>query len=69
MIETYTVTHAKDRIRSGIIIGRDAQGRRFVANTPDDEATLLDLQAREGVGRKGRVVATAEGMKNIFTSD
>lgn len=66
-IETYTVVHARDKVRMGIVIGRDSEGRRFIANTPDDEATLLDLQAREGVGRPGVVVSGEGGMKNVFT--
>ena len=53
----------------GIVIGRDAAGRRFVANTPEDEATLLDLQSREGVGRTGVVRTGDGGMKNVFTPD
>mgnify|MGYP000027917245 CR=1 FL=1 len=65
-IETYTVVHGRDRVRMGIVIGRDAQGRRFVANTPDDEATLLDLQSREGVGRPGVASSADGGMKNLF---
>jgi acetyl-CoA C-acetyltransferase len=66
-IETYTVIHARDKVRMGIVIGRDSDGRRFIANTPDDEATLLDLQSREGVGRPGTVVSGEGGMKNVFT--
>ncbi len=38
-IETYTVVHAREGYRMGIVIGRDDQGRRFVANTPSDAAT------------------------------
>ena len=68
-IETYTVIHGRDHPRMGIVIGRDAQGRRFVANTPDDEATLRDLQSREGVGRTGRVHSSDGGMKNVFIPD
>jgi acetyl-CoA C-acetyltransferase len=66
-IETYTVVHGRDKVRMAIVIGRDAQGRRFVANTPEDEQTLLDLQSREGVGRRGVVTSAEGGMKNIFT--
>ncbi|MDX2232881.1 MAG: acetyl-CoA acetyltransferase [Hyphomonadaceae bacterium] len=68
-IETYTVVHGRDGVRMGIVIGRDAEGRRFVSNTPDDEATLKDLQAREGVGRTGTVISSAGGMKNVFRPD
>jgi acetyl-CoA C-acetyltransferase len=66
-IETYTVVHARDRVRSGIVIGRDKSGRRFIANTPEEEGLLLDLQSREGVGRPGQVVSEDGGAKNIFT--
>ncbi len=68
-IETYTVIHGRDTVRMAIVIGRDAQGRRFVANTPEDETLLLDLQAREGVGRTGVVTSSDGGMKNVFTPD
>jgi acetyl-CoA C-acetyltransferase len=55
-IETYTVVHAREGMRMGIVIGRDEAGRRFVANTPKgDVAMMEDLQAREGVGRRGHV--------------
>jgi acetyl-CoA C-acetyltransferase len=68
-IETYTVIHGRDKVRMAIVIGRDAEGRRFVANTPEDETLLLDLQAREGVGRTGTVRSSDGGMKNLFTPD
>jgi acetyl-CoA C-acetyltransferase len=68
-IEAYTVIHGRDTVRMAIVIGRDAEGRRFIANTPTDEALLLDLQAREGVGRTGRVTSAEGGMKNLFTPD
>lgn len=64
-IETYTVVHARDSYRMGIVIGRDAAGRRFVANTPSDPATLADLESREGVGRAGVVSAGPKG-RNLF---
>jgi len=65
-IETYTVVHGRDGVRMGIVFGRDGAGRRFVANTPDDRETLLDLQSREGVGRPGVVHSIDGGMKNVF---
>lgn len=68
-IETYTVVHARDDVRMGIVFGRDAQNRRFVANTPEDKAVVLDLQSREGVGRSGVVTSAEGGMKNVFTPD
>lgn len=68
-IEAYTVVHARERMRMGIIIGRDSEGRRFVANTPDDEATLKSLQTVDSIGRTGRVESADGGMKNTFTPD
>jgi acetyl-CoA C-acetyltransferase len=68
-IETYTVCHSRDGYRMGIVIGRDEQNRRFVANTPSDQATLMDLEAREGVGRPGHVQSSEDGALNIFTPD
>jgi acetyl-CoA C-acetyltransferase len=69
VIETYTVVHARDRYRMGIVIGRDEHDRRFVAHTPDDEATLKDLESREGVGRTGRVSRHPDGKRNLFLPD
>jgi acetyl-CoA C-acetyltransferase len=64
-IETYTVVHGRDGMRMGIVIGRDATGHRFVANTPKgDLAMMADLQSREGVGRDG-CVRHVEG-RNVF---
>lgn len=68
-VETYTVIHAREGYRDGIIIGRDAQGRRFVAVTPNDEATLRDLESREGVGRTGTVGRHPDGKRNLFVPD
>lgn len=66
-IETYTVAHGRAGPARGIVIGRDEAGRRFVANTPADEATLRDLESREAVGRPGRVDSFDGGMRNVFT--
>jgi acetyl-CoA C-acetyltransferase len=68
-IETYTVCHSRDSYRMGIVIGRDVEGRRFVANTPADQATLMDLEAREGVGRTGNVKTPEGGGLSLFTPD
>ena len=60
-IETYTVLHDRDGAPvRGLVIGRLADGRRFLAATPDDRALLDGLMAREAVGVRGRVTA-AEG--------
>ncbi|HLI65456.1 MAG TPA: acetyl-CoA acetyltransferase [Caulobacteraceae bacterium] len=68
-IETYTVVHRREGPRMGIVIGCDANGHRFVANTPDDEATLLGLEAVESVGRNGRVSPAGDGLHNLFVPD
>jgi acetyl-CoA C-acetyltransferase len=69
VIETYTVSHDRSGYRLGIVIGRDDEDRRFVANTPNDPATLADLESREGVGRTGTVRRSGDGRLNIFTPD
>ena len=68
-IETYTVCHSRDGYRMGIVIGRDGQDRRFVASTPSDQATLMDLESREAVGRTGNVITTEGGGLSLFTPD
>ena len=66
-IETYTVVHKREGPFMAIIVGRDANGRRFAANTPDDAATLAGLEMGEQVGRPGSV--TQAGDINLFTPD
>jgi acetyl-CoA C-acetyltransferase len=67
-IETYTVVHAREGMRMGIIIGRDGAGRRFVANTPKGDLAMMEnLQSSEGVGRTGYV--NTEGGRNVFILD
>ena len=67
-IEAYTIVHAREGMRMGIVIGRDMQNRRFVASTPKgDLAIMADLEAQEGVGRTG-VVHHLDG-RNVFTPD
>jgi len=68
-IETYTVVHGREGVRMGIVIGRDAQGRRFVAQTPEDPAVLRGLERREGVGRTGVVGPHPDGVRNLFVLD
>jgi acetyl-CoA C-acetyltransferase len=67
-IESYTVVHSKKGRETGIIVGRlDANGARFIANTPDDPALLEDLETRDALGRAG--VAASEGGRNRFTPE
>ncbi len=65
-IEAYTVLFGRDGEPSqGVVIGRLERGERFVANTPEDTATLRALVESEGVGRSG-LVAPVDG-RNVFT--
>ena len=68
-IETYTVVHRREGPFMGIVIGRDADDRRFVALTPNDPATLASLEEGEQVGRTGRVALDPDGQTNLFTPD
>lgn len=56
-VETYTVVTDRKGKRFGIVIGRDQQNRRFLANTPDDDATLDRMMREEMLGRAGEVIA------------
>lgn len=68
-IETYTVVHAREGYHMGIVIGRDAEGRRFAANTPNDPALLAAMEASEQVGRTGQVRRADDDQTNLFTPD
>jgi acetyl-CoA C-acetyltransferase len=55
-LETYTVLYERDGAPTrGIVVGRLEDGRRFVANLPEDRALLEAFVASEGVGLRGRV--------------
>jgi acetyl-CoA C-acetyltransferase len=65
-IETYTVVTDRKGKRFGIVVGRDEQNRRFLAHTPDDDATL-DFMIREDIlARAGEVTP---GNTNLFRLD
>jgi len=67
-VETYTVLFNRDGApERGIVIGRDAQDRRFIANTPPDRHTLEAMTTRETVGAKGSVACSGDGETNVFT--
>ncbi len=63
VVETYTVASDRKGRRFGIIVGRLDDGRRFLANTPDDESTLQMMMSEEILGRRGVV---APGDLNRF---
>lgn len=67
VVETYTVAHKREGPFMAIIVGRDADGRRFVANAPQDASLLAAMEASEQVGRPG--VVTQDGDLNIFTPE
>ena len=62
-VETYTVVTDRKGKRFGLIIGRDAQNRRFLANTPDDDKTLDRMMHEEMLDRVGEVIS---GATNLF---
>ncbi|MDE0605262.1 MAG: acetyl-CoA acetyltransferase [bacterium] len=71
-IEAYTVMHDRDgQPASGYICGRldgnGAEGRRFLANTPEDPDLLRDLLASEAVGRSGDVHQDPTTGRCVFT--
>jgi acetyl-CoA C-acetyltransferase len=65
-IETYTIMHGRDGApERGTVIGRLADGRRFIAVLPQDRTLLEDMERAEQVGRPGSV--RHEGELNRFT--
>jgi acetyl-CoA C-acetyltransferase len=67
-IETYTVIYGRDGApERGIVLGRQDDGQRFIANTPTDGATIAQLTEQEGVGRTG-ALSRADGL-NRFELD
>jgi acetyl-CoA C-acetyltransferase len=56
VVETYTVAHGRDGApERGIVVGRLADGRRFLAVAPADRALLEAMEREEQVGRAGTV--------------
>ena len=68
-IETYTVVHGREGYLMGIVIGRDEQDRRFVAQVASDPQVLESLETNEGIGRMGDVRSAPAGGKNLFVPD
>jgi len=66
-IETYTVMHDRKGPTYSVLLGRLEDGRRFMANTPDDPALLSEMTTRDFLGAGGRV-QHADGV-NIFVPD
>ncbi|MCG8592342.1 MAG: acetyl-CoA acetyltransferase [Proteobacteria bacterium] len=56
-VESYTVHYDRDGAPvRGVVIGRLEDGRRFLANTPEDSGLLERWVAAEVVGSEGRVL-------------
>jgi acetyl-CoA C-acetyltransferase len=66
-VETYTVMHGRGGMERGLVIGRLDDGTRFIAETPSDEQTLLQMMDREMIGTSG-TVSSADG-KNVFVPE
>ncbi|MFK7977989.1 MAG: acetyl-CoA acetyltransferase [Halioglobus sp.] len=64
-IETYTVIHGRTGVERALIIGRLEDGKRFIAETPDDEATLARMLSEDMLGATGTVTTGEE--KNLFS--
>jgi acetyl-CoA C-acetyltransferase len=66
-VETYTVIFDRDGAPElGVVIGRMADGSRFIANTPGARSLLESMTVQEMIGTSGRV-AQAEDGRNVFT--
>ncbi len=63
-VETYTVITDRKAKRFGLIVGRAWDGARFLAHTPDDDATLNRMMHEEMLGREGEV--SQDGPSNLF---
>lgn len=64
-IETYTVLFGRYGSPSrGIVVGRLEDGRRFLANTPEDPGLAESLAATEAIGLEG--VFSHSGGVNLF---
>ena len=56
VVEAYTVVYDREGAPAkGIVLGRTQEGKRFLANTPDDRALLEAFVAVEQVGHVGRL--------------
>lgn len=67
VIETYTVVHDREgNPKSGIVVGRLDDGRRFLANTPTERSILIGMESQEMVGTRGTVSYDVASGRNIF---
>ena len=55
-VESFTVLFDREgQPARGIVLGRTQTGERFLANTPDDRASLEDFLASQDVGSVGKL--------------
>jgi acetyl-CoA C-acetyltransferase len=64
-VETYTVMHERKGPAYAILFGRLEDGRRFIANTPNDAPLLRQMVDRDLIGTTGHVVS--RDSRNMFT--
>src|SRR5690348_16279955 len=68
VIETYTVKHARDGGRTGIVVGRlDRDGRRVIARGDDPELLDLLTAAKEPIGQPVYVRSSGTGNRVTTT--
>ena len=68
VVESWTVVNGRNGPERGIVLGRLlASGERFIANTPNDAATLARLEREDALGLPGIVAPGAPA--NLFTPD
>lgn len=65
-IETYAVMHDRKGPSFAVLFGRQPDGKRFIANTPDDAGLLAEMCERDFLGASGKVQVNDEGCA-IFT--
>jgi acetyl-CoA C-acetyltransferase len=66
-VETYTVAFGRDgEPEQAIVIGRLADGARFIANTPPDAELMWSMTREEFICRPGRVTHDPATQKNTF---
>jgi acetyl-CoA C-acetyltransferase len=58
--------HDREGPSFAILFGRLEDGRRFIANTPDDPGLLADLEKSDALGLHGHVNTNSDGIA-IFT--
>lgn len=63
-VETYTVMHDRKGPSYAILFGRLGDGRRFIANTPEDTGLLRNMVERDMIGASGNV--THQDGRNVF---